>query len=419
MGELAKLMGENRKLSVLLKKPSATIAIKADLSAVQRKFYNALLFKAKTELKKNESGKLKNVFTISLTDLKSLLKDGAAHNNSYYMNELKKLLDKKVEYNILHKDYESYTIANLVSALKIVSRKNDREKVVIKFELPVTILEILADPRGFFANIDLKVMKELDSKYSTILYELCKDYENVEIPKMTIEKFKEMFNLAGKKSYERIDHVKTWVLDPAIKELNENPKIDFLVSYKLYKTGKRYTHIKFIVKPKPQKLKLSQQAEFVMNMNNSDLQELVALVPEKYRTKKTCLSLLLGALKEKSKEYVKSQILYINESKNVKRYCSLLKKAIEQDYACFDEFADVITGEDTSWKNKVIGKRVVFKDGTIWTVAHIKDREEKDDGTVRYLVGFKYDKGANKEKEVKTEEKWMYISEETLKKWVD
>ena len=44
---------------------------------------------------------------------------------------------------------------------------------------------------GIYAKIDLIVIKGLKSKYSIILYELLKDYENVEIPVLSIEKFRE------------------------------------------------------------------------------------------------------------------------------------------------------------------------------------------------------------------------------------
>jgi len=330
MSMLARTMKKN---AIVLQKPSATIAIKADISTVQRKFYNALLFVAKTELKKKKE--LKDTFVISLSDLKALLKK-ETHENEYYIQELKELTNKTIEYNILHKDYTEYTITHLINTLKILERKSDKEEITIKFELPKDIVNSLLDPKGFFANINLVIVRGLSSKYSIILYEICKDYERVEIPLMTMEEFKKLFGIEGKKSYERIDNIKNRILDPAVRELNDNPNVDFLVSYELYKTGREYTHIKFFVKPKPQKIKVKQQVEdYKALTDNSDLRELLFLLPEQYRKRENCVSLLAGALQEKEKEYIKAQIEYVN-SKNPENYVAYLREAIENDYAGFE-----------------------------------------------------------------------------------
>ena len=380
MGILANVMKKN---AVVLQKPSGTIAIRVDLDAIQRKFYNALLFIAKQELKKNIN---KNEFSITLNDLKTILrKDGEADkNNSYYIAKLKELKLKNAEYNILGKDQNDWDIEGIVSLVSDLKIKRHRktDQVIITFEFANIIKRALIDPKGIYANINLVIIAGLKSKYAIILYELLKDYEKVEIPEMTIEKFRKIFNVENK--YTQMWDLKKRVLDIAVKELNENENIDFLVSYELKKEGKAYTHIKFYMKPKPARVKLDQQAKKVIELEvkeNDEVKELLALIPSEYRRKNNIVSLVLGSLKENGKEYTKAQIEYaVNKLKagKVERFSAYLKKAIEEDYAGFEEVdIDFVTPEDA------IGYRGDLKyEGRkrYVEIAHIEIKEPEEQG---------------------------------------
>ena len=342
-----------KKNAVVLQKPSGTVAIRVDLDAIQRKFYDALLYIAKHDLRENKD---KKRFTVLLKDIKAILNknDKINKNNSYYIEKLKEIKKKDAEYNILDKDkgLKIKGWVSLVSDLQVT--EDEKAKVVsITFELPERIKWALIDPNGLYANINLIIVRGLKSKYAIILYELVKDYEKVEIPEMTIDDFRKLFNIENK--YKgRIDHVKEYVLDPAVKELNENENVDFLVSYELKKTGKVYTHIKFHVKPKPAKIKLEQQAKKVLEAEvkeNDDVKELLALIPSEHRRKNRVVSLVLGSLNDSGKEYTKAQIEYaVGKLKagKVKSFAAYLKNAIEKDYAGFDEIDDIgfVTPDD-------------------------------------------------------------------------
>ena len=380
MGILTNVMKKN---AVVLQKPSGTIAIRVDLDVIQRKLYDALLYIAKENLRKKVN---KEIFSINLSDLKLLLnkisKEKMDKNNKYYAEKLKELKNKNAEYNILDKDagWEIEGWVSLMSELQ-VKKEIKTGQIVVVYDLPNRIRKALLDPKGIYANINLVVIRGLNSKYAIILYELVKDYEKVEIPEMTMEEFRKIFNIEGK--YEgRIDHVKDRVLDAAVSELNDNENIDFLVSYELRKTGKYYTHIKFHVKPKPAKLKLDQQKDKIITQEiqeNPDLSALLALVPEKYRAKKNLITIVLGGLEEKGKEYIEAEIEYTNKNAK-KNYIAFLKKAIESDYAGVNviEGAEIII-ENNDWKKKYIGKKIKFKgEEGIWEIIYVD--EPDDDG---------------------------------------
>jgi len=382
---VGKLSDDMKKNAVVLQKPSGTIAIRVDLDAIQRKFYNALLFIAKQELKKNIN---KDEFSIVLSDLKTTLRrDGEADkNNSYYIVKLKELKLKNAEYNILGKDQNDWDIEGIVSLVSDLKIKRHRktDQVVITFELANIIKRALIDPKGIYANINLVIIAGLKSKYAIILYELVKDYEKVEIPEMTIENFRKLFNVENK--YPKMPDLKRWVLEPAIRELNENENVDFLVSYELKKTGKVYTHIKFHVKPKPAQIKLKQQAKKVLAeelKENTEAKELLAMIPPEYREKAKVVSVVLGGLKERGKDYTKAQIEYTVEkykAGKVKDFVIYLKKAMEEDYAGFERVeTDILTPEDAVGYSGYIygknGEKVVVR------IGHVKKDQDGD-----YLV---------------------------------
>ena len=379
MGMLANVMKKN---AVVLQKPSGTIAIRVDLDAIQRKFYDALLYIAKHELKENKE---KKKFTVPLKDVKAILSkdDKINKNNSYYIEKLKEIKKKDAEYNILDKDkgLKIKGWVSLVSDLQVT--EDEKAKVVnITFELPERIKWALVDPDGVYANINLVIVRGLKSKYAIILYELVKDYEKVEIPEMTIDNFRKLFNIENK--YSKIPDLKRRVLEPAIKELNENENVDFLVSYELRKTGKVYTHIKFHVNPKPARVKLDQQAKKVLELEikeNDEIKELLALIPSEYRRKNNIVSLVLGSLKDNGKDYTKAQIEYaVNKLKagKIKSFSAYLKKAIEKDYAGFEEMdIDLVTVEDA------IGYRgyITHEDKERYIeIAHIEIEEPEEQG---------------------------------------
>ena len=404
MDSLSEAMKKN---AVVLQKPSGTIAIRVDLTAIQRKFYNALLYIAKNNLRQNKD---KKTFIVSFGDLKAVLnKEDKTKKDDYYIEKLKELKLKNAEYDILSKDGErEWGVFSLVSDLAVKSKKGVVTNIY--FEIPERVKNSLLDPKGLYANINLVVIRGLKSKYALILYELVKDYEKVEVPEMSIEKFRELFGIEGKYS-GRIDHLKRYVLKPAVNEINGSENIDFLVDYEMRKMGPRYTHIKFIVKPKPAKLKLNQQANKALEgevKENPELQELLRIIPQNYRNNKSLTRLLLGSLEQKGKDYTKAQIEYTNRQKNIKNYVAYLKKAIENDYAGVEviDLGDIVD----DWKQKLINMKKIytFGDNEEYLMKFIKDCDENGICDVQFVS-----------KEDSEKIRWARVPEEKLKKIAD
>ncbi len=390
------------KKTTILQKPSGTIAISGNLDARERKLYNMLLKVAEISLKRNPQ---QNIFTTTLATLKQALNvNEDDKNNATYEKILKRLKGTELEYNILEKDRHIKGFASLLDNVEIETDKITKF-VTVTYSIPERVRQSMINKNGMYANIDLIIIRGLESKYSIILYELVKDYQKVEIPQMTIKEFRKLFGVDDK--YHQMPLLRKWVLDVAIRELNDNENIDFLVDYKLIKTGKVYTHIKFSVKPKPIKLKeLPQQSEKLEKQasENEDLKEILILIPKKYRDTQKVVSIVLGGLNSKSKEYTIAQVKYCVkqlEKEKVKNFIAYLKKAIEEDYAGFEKInLDIITVEDA-----------IGYDGYITPegseTLHIEIAEIKKSVNDGYLVRLDYVDTKKTYTWIKVDEKWL------------
>jgi plasmid replication initiation protein len=178
---------------------------------------------------------------------------------------------------------------------------------------------------GIYAKIDLVVIKGLKSKYSIILYELLKDYENVEIPEMTIEQFRDLFGVKNK--YKLFQNLKQRVIEPAINEINENKNIKWMVRYELYKTASKYTHIKFIktIKNKQKQIK---------GKENSNIDKFLNKLPEQLRSSISIRKTINKYISEP--ERIERNIKYFFEKYNnnqIDKPATYLIFALEKDYA--------------------------------------------------------------------------------------
>ena len=320
------------KKAVILFKPSGTIAIGGDLSKTQRKFYDGFLYYAKNALEKDINTRW---FFTYLKNLKSLLdRDELGKDNKYLKNEIKKMKNINVEYNILKKDKTIEGITSLILELEIITDNNTGE-VLIKYNLPNMVREALLkdNKEALFAQINLIVKKNLKHKYSLIIYDLIKDYENVEIPTINIEEFRKILGVENK--YKNFQDLKKRVINPVINEINCNPDIDWTIEYKLIKRGPKYVAIKFTKKRKPSIKKLEQ--EKTKKLENGKIDIILGLIPEQYR--KSVKNFLSSIINTYPIDYIEAQINYTN-NKNPENYVAYLKAAIKEDYANFQELKE-------------------------------------------------------------------------------
>jgi len=290
--------------TIIIDKHSSSIQISNKISAVQRKSYNYMLKIAKNELKNNSNARK---FTITADELLVFFGFGDKHHN-YLEKELDKLRKIDVKYNILGKDSkrEKWGSFALIAGYQY-------EKGVIEYSFPHQIEEMILNPK-MFAKINLVTIKGLKSKYAIALYELAEDYINVQIPKISIENFKELMGLENRQ-YSNIKDLKRRVITVAIEEINRSDNISFSLSYELLKTGRKITHIKFTTHKKEEVLQLKERQKKFYAWKKE--------IIEKYKEQTICNNLTeLG--------YLKWTYFYINQD-------GLLGKKVDDSRTILDK----------------------------------------------------------------------------------
>jgi len=314
------------KSAVLLRKPSGTVAIVGNLSSIQKKFYNRFLFNAQEIFKKDLK---KDWLTIDLRELKKSLNRNdkkLGKDNERLKNEIYEMIKIFVQYNYFEKDKIIEGRTTILNDIQFDTYSSGM--IYVRYNIPAVVKKSMiarmnGDKNALFANIDLKVIKGIIRKHTITLYEICKDYQNVQVPKMTIKDFKEIFGIKG--MYKLITDLRRWVLDPACKELNTNPNVNFEVSYKLIKQGWKYSHIKFNIR-----MRKKQKQLYANEFAKQKAELLLSLIPSEYRSLST--EKILNKYKAKGVEYLKAQVKYVDNA-NPREYTVYLKQAIESDWA--------------------------------------------------------------------------------------
>jgi len=237
-------MNENK---VILRKHRAIIQM-SNVRAVQRKAYNVMLKRAYDRMEDDR-------FSITLSELKSFagIRDSS---NKRVKEALIELMTTIVQMDIMNGSKDHWKAVPLLGEVEI-------QNGVVYFDLPRTIRQALAAPDRY-AVIDLSIIKGLRSKYAIALYELAKDYQKKEIPKMSIEEFRNLMGVEDGK-YTNFSDLKRFVIDRAIKEIDENEKIPFTLTAEPIKGPRRKIEaIKFrIHKKKPKQQQLPVKAHII------------------------------------------------------------------------------------------------------------------------------------------------------------
>lgn len=108
------------------------------------------------------------------------------------------------------------------------------------------ILPFISNLKAEFTKYLASDLKGLSSTYAIRFYELIKQYESIGKRTIAITDLRFMFALEGK--YPLFGNLQQRVIDPAIKEINENTPME--VQYSLRKTGRKYTHLDLTFKKK-------------------------------------------------------------------------------------------------------------------------------------------------------------------------
>jgi plasmid replication initiation protein len=123
----------------------------------------------------------------------------------------------------------------------------------------ISSIEYLTDElKGQFTRYELKHVGNMTSIYGIRLYELLMQWRTTQIRVIEVDSLKKQFEIENK--YSAIKDFKKYVIDPAIKDINEHSNYD--VTWNQKKTGRSVTHLIFEFKEKesaPSLVKVKKQ----------------------------------------------------------------------------------------------------------------------------------------------------------------
>lgn len=233
-----------------------------------------------------------------------------------------------------------------------------------------------------FTSFKLNMILSFKSQYTMRIYMLLKQYEKLKNREVELEPLREILGI-GKDQYGLYSDFRKRILLSSQKELSEKADISF--EFDEIKYGRRVGAIRFniITKKLPKALPDTLPAEQLslselftqLSASDADLNppkspvinELLFLVPESHKNKKTVLTAITAFLEKQGADYVKRNILYSN-AKSGKSYAGFLANALKQDW-----------GHDWNLEQEqIIEPAVKKKPPEIWERQGFKTQKEYD-----------------------------------------
>ncbi len=190
--------------------------------------------------------------------------------------------------------------------------------------------------KGNFTSSKLDMLLSFKSQYTMRVYTLLKQYEALCVREIDLKLLREMLGI--KDQYDLYSNFKNRILEPVKKELEQ--KSDIYFEYDEIKYGRSVGSIRFKIFTKKTNLHNKQDnngsnhflSPSTIEQNIGILSaDLVALLPEQHRTKKSVLKAIEMYEKKYGFEYVNRNILYSN-SKADKSYAGFLNNALKEDW---------------------------------------------------------------------------------------
>jgi plasmid replication initiation protein len=314
----------------LIIKNKLLVNISGNATFVQRKLFNTFLHKTYNEL----ADKSKDYFFIDVSEIQKLMGYKSKLNISDFKNDCDALMRTIITWNIIETDkgLEDFESSVLISSIKL-------SKGQLKIEFPRTLREKIIENKQYI-KLSLSLQNKFSSKYSLILYELCKEFYREkdcigETPWLEVANLKKLFGL-GINEYQEFKIFKRAILGKSILEINKLSDVRCEIIYK--RESRKITHLKFLISknnefkgfftsPSNQKIETKQET-FTTPLHHSLLSQTTTFGISE--------TLCLSWLSSFSPEYIQAKIdltySYIKQKKIKTSPSGFLIRAIQEDF---------------------------------------------------------------------------------------
>jgi hypothetical protein len=217
-------------------KHSAAIHIHNNITLLQRRTWNALLYHAYNEMETEE------VHQIALPALAKLV-GYDSHDMDYLKGAAEAMVRCIVQWDILDKDGSpDWGVTALLAQGGI-------NKGIFTYAYSPKLRQLLHNPR-VYARLDLNLQKQFESKYALALWELCADYlgagrEYGETPFIELETYRKLMGIK-ERGYPQFKEFNRCAVKEPVAEINRIS--DFQVSVDYQRERRKVTALKFKIR---------------------------------------------------------------------------------------------------------------------------------------------------------------------------
>ena len=269
-------------------------------------------------------------YRISVNEFASFLDIDKSNVYSEFHKIQKSIVSRII---VIHEE-DGPLVIGWVSSAKYIEKEG---AVLLSFD--PKLKPYLLQLKGNFTSSKLEMLLSFKSQYTMRLYNLLKQYAYLGERVIEVDSLREMLGLKVDQ-YPLYANLKMALLARVQKELEA--KSDLTFQLEEIKYGRRVGAIRFNIFTKKTTKAISDNqdkpeppAKLILLPPSSEtspsLQQLLALMPEQHRARKTILSALEFYEKKHGFEYVKRNILYSN-TKASKSYAGFLNNALKNDW---------------------------------------------------------------------------------------
>lgn len=175
------------------------------------------------------------IYTVNVQDLNKI----GIHEKASY-RDLKLAVDRLYERSINFIDGST----SKIRWVQRIDFNDSKSEIAIRFSKD--ILPYISNVKENFTQYLLADVATMRSAYSFRLYELLAQYKKIGKRLIDIDELRIMLDVG--KRYKTTGNLIAWVIQPSIDEINEVTNLTVTVEPK--KTGRKYTHLEFIIKVK-------------------------------------------------------------------------------------------------------------------------------------------------------------------------
>ena len=204
-----------------------------------------LILSAIAQIPKGEPVTDEVIYTVSVADLQ---KFGANETTAY--RDLKESVSRLFDRSIVLRSSDRTSRTRWVQKIDFMDSRG-----VIGIRFSKDILPFLSNLSTEFTKYLASDLIGVTSTYAIRLYELLAQYQSIGKREISVVDLRWMFELQNK--YPVWADLKRWVIDQAVKEINEFSPLS--VTYETKKTGRKITSINLRFKQKPKQAQIATE----------------------------------------------------------------------------------------------------------------------------------------------------------------